>query len=158
MNYDQRINQIRSWFKEQVVIRFSAPTGIDPQAAMDDICEAINASLPAKLDHNQLTTILAKVQTEVAREASSRTLPAPKLFIKAAVKTAKPIAQATTHIGYLKGKDADTYEMQRAAEKMQAGEPISDYWLRPSSLDKLIENTDISKADINKYLAPDQRI
>lgn len=151
MTYDQRIAQIKEWFKQDMLTRFSPPSGVDPKIAATDTIEAINANLPSKLNPEQLGYILASITKDVARAARSRTLPVVRDFITAATNASQ--SHRESHTEASQGFAAlDTFAIME--RRVLNGEPLGDMWLRGSLRNQLIARTKVTDADLNKYVDP----
>jgi hypothetical protein len=148
MDYDQRINHIKRWFKQEMTKRFSMPKELDPMAAATDVIEGINSHLPSKLNPQMMDMLLEKVGKEVTRNARSRTLPLPKDFIDACSKCVKTAGAAHTEASVSR-IGLDTLKITEA--RIRAGEAISELFLRGTMRANLIANTSITDADLAPY-------
>lgn len=148
MNYDQRIDHIKRWFKEDVVKRFSMPRDLDPLVVATDIIEAVNSHLPSKVTPDQMSHLLNQTLATVTRNANSRTIPIPKAFIDAATQAGKKRGEAHTE-----AQQDDGYQrsLNITEARIRAGEPISDTYLRGIMREMLLSKTSITNADLVPY-------
>ena len=149
MNYDQRIAEIKEWFKADMLTRFTPPTGVDPKITATDAIEAINANLPSKLNPEQLRNILASITKDIARAARTRTLPVVREFITAANNASQSHRESRTEAsqGFA---SLDTFKIMEA--RVKAREPLGDMWLRGSLRQQLIARTSVTDEELDRYV------
>jgi hypothetical protein len=148
MNYDERIAHIKQWFKDDMLARFTPPTGVDPKIVATDTIEAINSNLPNKLSSETLGNLLSSMTKEIARTARSRTLPIVKDFITAAHNASQALRegpQSTNsnpfHIDPLKRQEA----------RIKRREPIPEAYLYGNLRAQLLAHTTVTEAELDRY-------
>lgn len=149
MNYEQRIEVIKDWFKADMLTRFTPPNGVDPKVVATDTIEAVNANLPSKLHPEQLRNILASITKDIARAARTRSLPVVRDFITAAVNASQSHRESHTEasqgIAML-----DTFKIME--RRVKAREPLGDMWLRGSLRQQLIARTTVTDEELDRYV------
>jgi hypothetical protein len=151
MNYDQRIAEIKEWFKADMLTRFTPPTGVDPKITATDTIEAINANLPSRLNTEQLRNILASITKDIARAARTRTLPVAREFINAASNASQVYRESHTEASQ-GNSGLDTLKIMEA--RVKAREPLGDMWLRGSLRQQLIARTNVTEEELDRYVDP----
>lgn len=151
MNYDQRMNYILNWFRNDMLTRFTPPTGTDGKALAHDIIEAVNTNIPSNLSQEQMNNILSSITKDIVQSARSRTVPIVKDFIASTRKATQTYRESA---GAPLGSDwsLDTFEV--AARRIRAGEAVSEAFLYGRQRDELMRRTGITKTDLEKYIAP----
>ena len=97
MNYEQRVEYIRNWFRNDMLTRFSPPTGADPKAVASDTIEAVNNNIPSNILPEQMNSILSSLTKNVVHSARSRTLPIVKDFIEQTRKSTQALREGGQH-------------------------------------------------------------
>jgi hypothetical protein len=148
MTYDQRINQITFWFRDEISTRFNMPNGLDPKVLVNDIVEAINSNLPSRLTQEQMGNILAHIAKDVTRAAKTRTLPLPASFVEAAKSATE--GHRTSSATTLAETPSMTPE-QAAAARIRKGLPLSARWLVGERRQRLIEQCGLTEDELRPY-------
>lgn len=126
MNFEQRIEAIKTWMRLEILPRFNPPNNLDIKIVLQDIADSINYHLPSKVAKEEMPGYLSAVQTYVVRNATSRTLPPVRIFI-----------EATKHIPRSHGEDAQqggkqnhmSSHLRMAIARIRGGKPVSDYFI-----------------------------
>lgn len=148
MNYDERIAHIKQWFKDDMLTRFTPPTGVDPKIVATDTIEAINSNLPAKLSSETLGNLLSSMTKEIARTARSRTLPIVKDFITAAHNASQALREGPQSLNS-NPFHIDPLKIQEARVKRR--EPIPEAYLYGSLRAQLLAQTTVTDAELDRY-------
>lgn len=151
MNYDQRIDYIKNWFRNDMLTRFTPPVGSNGEAIAYDIIEAVNSNIPSNLNKEQMDNILSSITKDIVQSARSRTVPIVKDFITSTRKCAQNLREA----GSIASKGVwslDPFDV--AARRIRAGEAVSEAFLYGRQRDELMKRTGITRADLEKYIEP----
>jgi len=151
MNYEQRVEYIRNWFRNDMLTRFSPPTGADPKAVASDTIEAVNNNIPSNILPEQMNSILSSLTKNVVHSARSRTLPIVKDFIEQTRKSTQALREGGS-IGNSTEWSLDPFEV--AARRIRAGEAVAEAFLYGRQKEQLMQRTGINEGDIQKYLDP----
>lgn len=151
MNYEQRMEYIRNWFRNDMLTRFTPPTGADPKAAAADTIEAINNNIPSNILPEQMNNILSSLTKNVVQSARSRTLPIVKDFIDQTRKSTQALREGGS-IANSTEWSLDPFDV--AARRIRAGEAVSESFLHGRQKEELKRRTGINDGDIQKYLDP----
>lgn len=151
MNYDQRIEYIKNWFRNDMLTRFTPPTGANGEAIAYDIIEAVNTNIPSNLSQEQMNNILSSITKDIVHSARSRTVPIVKDFIASTRKSTQAYRESA---GAPLGSEwsLDTFEV--AARRIRAGDAVPEAFLYGRQLDELMRRTGITHADLEKYIDP----
>lgn len=151
MNYNQRTDYILNWFRNDILTRFTPPTGADGKSVAHDIIEAVNSNIPANVSREQMDNILFSITKDIVQSARSRTVPIVKDFITSTRKSTQSLREA----GSIASKGVwslDPFEV--AARRIRAGEAVSEAFLYGRQRDELMQRTGITRADLEKYIEP----
>ena len=151
MNYEQRVEYIRNWFRNDMLTRFTPPTGADPKAVASDTIEAINNNIPSNIGQEQMGNILSSLTKDIVHSAKSRTLPIVKDFITSTRKSSQALREAGS-IGNSTEFSLDPYDV--AARRIRAGQAVAEAFLSGRQKEELMHRTGINEGDIQKYLDP----
>jgi hypothetical protein len=151
MNYEQRVNLIKDWFRNDMLTRFTPPTGADPKAVATDTIEAINNNIPSNTTKEQMSNILSSLTKDIVHSAKSRTLPIVKDFITSTRKCTQTLRDMGS-IGNSTEWSLDPFDT--AARRIRAGEAVSEAYLYGRQKEELMRRTGINEGDIQKYLDP----
>jgi len=150
VTYDMRIAAVRAWLKEEIFTRFSAPTGADPKLLANDTAELVNKSLPSVQTMEQFDALLVATRDHLTVTARTRTLPTLP-YIKDACRAA---IGAGRHAPADAGMGACRPDPWRILEtRVRNGEAISDHHLTPVGIDDVLLHTNLTKADLDPYIA-----
>ena len=148
MNYEQRIAVIKQWFKDDMLTRFTPPTGVDPKIAATDTIEAVNSNLPSNLSSETLGNLLSSMTKEIARTARSRTLPVVKDFITAAHGAAQALREGPQtansnpfHLDHFKINE----------RRVKRREAIPEAYLYGTLREQFIANTSVTDEELDRY-------
>ena len=151
MNYEQRITVIKDWFRNDMLTRFTPPTGADPKAIATDTIEAVNNNIPSTINQEQMNNILSSLTKDIVHSAKSRTLPIVKDFIASTRKCTQAHREGG-RIGIKEEWSLDPFTT--AARRIRAGEAVSEAFLYGRQKEELKRRTGINEGDIQKYLDP----
>jgi len=151
MNYEQRIDVIKDWFRNDMLTRFTPPTGADPKVVATDTIEAVNNNIPSNTIKEQMNNILSSLTKDIVHSAKSRTLPVVKDFITSTRKCTQTLREMGS-IGKSTEWSLDPFEV--AARRIRAGEAVSETFLHGRQKEQLMQRTGINEGDIQKYLDP----
>jgi hypothetical protein len=151
MHYEQRMEYILNWFRNDMLTRFTPPTGADPKAVATDTVEAVNNNIPSNLSKEQMDNILSSLTKDIVHSARSRTLPIVKDFI-ASTRKSTAAYRESAGAGVDSKWSLDPFEV--AARRIRAGEPVSESFLHGRQRQELKAQTKITDADLDKYLDP----
>ncbi len=143
LTYDQRIEMLSTWFKNDVVKRFAPPRDADPRLIAHDTINSVNRHLPSQMNHDQMLTTMERILRIVIENARTRTLPPAYDFVKAAQSAAPTGVRAASGAAF---KPALMVE-----KAIHAGAPISEFWLRGRQREELLAQTSITDADLAPY-------
>ena len=146
MNYDQRMELLKNWFKSDMLVRFAMPKDLDPKTVAIDVIESINSNLPANADKNMMDHFCAGITRDVVRSARTRTLPSVKEFLDVTRKVAQSHGEPRTG-----PSPAAPSRYTIAAKNIRSGLPISDSFLKGESRKKLKEEEGITDLDLEPY-------
>ena len=151
MNYEERMTYIREWFRNDMLTRFTPPTGADPKAVASDTIEAVNSNIPSNTTKEQMNNILSSLTKDIVQSAKTRTLPIVKDFIASTRKCTQALREAQS--GVFKDEwSLDPFDV--AARRIRAGEPVGEAYLHGRQKAELMRRTGINEGDIQKYLDP----
>lgn len=125
MNYDQRINFLKDWFKSDIITRFNMPRDLDQKVVAMDIIEAVNRNIHSGADQQRMSHLVASITKEVTQSAKSRTLPTAKEFVDACSIASNSYREPV--VGTSK-RDDDPHAI--TAKRVRSGEAISESYLR----------------------------
>lgn len=146
MNYDQRINFLKEWFKTDILSRFNMPRDLDPKVVALDVIEAVNRNISSGKNHSQMSDLVASITKGVTQSARSRTLPPVKEFIDATRDSSgSDGAPASVASSY----SWDPYAMNAA--RIRQGAAVADIYLHEPHRKKLIEEHGITEKDLEPY-------
>lgn len=151
MNYDQRIDYILNWFRNDMLTRFTPPTGVDGKALAYDIIEAVNSNIPSNLTKEQMDNILSSITKDIVHSARSRTVPVVKEYITSA-RNASQRLRESAGAPLDSSWSLDLFEL--TARRVRAGEAIAEAFLYGRQREELKKRTGITDADLEKYIAP----
>jgi len=151
MSFDQRINAIKNWMKEEILPRFNPPSNLNPTLILSDIANGLNAHLPAKIEPDQMPSILRHVQDNLIRNAMSRTLPAVRYFIEASKNIPRSDGESR-QIGQTHS-DMSTY-LRLAIDRVRGGKPVSDFYIEGKGRRQLLQHgiTEDELAPYDEYI------
>ena len=147
MNFDQRMNAVKQWLRDDILPRFTAPTNIDKVTALQDVADAVNSNIPKIENMQQFQSHLDNVGRKVIQNARSRTLPVPKDFIDACREATK---SRTVVSGPPKSGRSCPYAITE--RRVKAREPIGDTWLSDIQLPDLLAKTNLTMEDMQPYI------
>jgi hypothetical protein len=151
MNYDQRIDYILNWFRDNILTRFTPPTGTNAKTLANDIVEAVNSNIPSNLTKEQMDNILSSLTKDIVHSARSRTLPVTKDFI-ASTRNASQRLRESAGAALDSSWSLDLYQL--TARRVRAGEAIAEAFLFGRQREELKARTGITDADLEKYIDP----
>jgi hypothetical protein len=151
MTYEQRVEIIKDWFRNDMLTRFTPPTGADPKAIATDTIEAVNNNVPSNTTKEQMNNILSSLTKDIVHSAKSRTLPIVKDFITSTRKCTQALREAGS-MGKSTERSLDPFDI--AARRIRAGEAVSEAFLYGRQKEELKRRTGINDGDIQKYLDP----
>ena len=151
MNYDQRIDYILNWFRDNILTRFTPPTGTNAKTLANDIVEAVNSNIPSNLTKEQMDNILSLLTKDIVHSARSRTLPVTKDFI-ASTRNASQRLRESAGAALDSSWSLDLYQL--TARRVRAGEAIAEAFLFGRQREELKARTGITDADLEKYIDP----
>ena len=149
MNYDQRIDYILNWFRDNILTRFTPPTGTNAKTLANDIVEAVNSNIPSNLTKEQMDNILSSLTKDIVHSARSRTLPVTKDFI-ASTRNASQRLRESAGAALDSSWSLDLYQL--TARRVRAGEAIAEAFLFGRQREELKARTGITDADLEKYI------
>lgn len=147
MTFEQRMNAVKQWLKDEILPRFTAPTSVDKVRTLQDVADAVNANIPRVENAEQFQSHLESVGRKVIQNAKSRTLPVPKDFIEACRETTKSKAIVS---GIPKSMRTCPYTITE--RRVKAGEAIGSTWLSDLGIADLLKNTSLTMEDIQPYI------
>lgn len=151
MNYDQRIDYILNWFRDNILTRFTPPTGTNAKTLANDIVEAVNSNIPSNLTKEQMDNILSSLTKDIVHSARSRTLPVTKDFI-ASTRNASQRLRESAGAALDSSWSLDLYQL--TARRVRSGEAIAEAFLFGRQREELKARTGITDADLEKYIDP----
>lgn len=151
MNYDERIQVIKDWFRNDMLTRFTPPPGADPKMIATDTIEAVNNNIPSNTTKEQMNNILSSLTKDIVHSAKSRTLPIVKDFIVSTRKCTQTLREAGSMANSTEWS-LDPFDV--AARRIRAGEPVGEAYLHGRQKAELMRRTGINEGDIQKYLDP----
>ena len=151
MNYDQRIDYILNWFRDNILTRFTPPTGTNAKTLANDIVEAVNSNIPSNLTKEQMDNILSLLTKDIVHSARSRPLPVTKDFI-ASTRNASQRLRESAGAALDSSWSLDLYQL--TARRVRAGEAIAEAFLFGRQREELKARTGITDADLEKYIDP----
>ena len=151
MNYDQRIDYILNWFRDNILTRFTPPTGTNAKTLANDIVEAVNSNIPSNLTKEQMDNILSSLTKDIVHSARSRTLPVTKDFI-ASTRNASQKLRESAGAALDSSWSLDLFQI--TARRVRANEPIAEAFLFGRQREELKARTGITDADLEKYIDP----
>lgn len=151
MNYDQRIDYILNWFRDNILTRFTPPTGTNAKTLANDIVEAVNSNIPSNLTKEQMDNILSSLTKDIVHSARSRTLPVTKDFITS-TRNASQKLRESAGAALDSSWSLDLYQL--TARRVRANEPIAEAFLFGRQREELKARTGITDADLEKYIDP----
>ena len=151
MNYEQRMDYIRNWFRNDMLTRFTPPTGGDPKSLANDTIEAVNSNIPSNLNKEQMDNILSSLTKDIVHSARSRTLPVVKDFVTSTRKATQSLRESAG-VALHSDWSLDLFEL--TARRVRAGEAIAEAFLYGRQREELKKRTGITDADLEKYIAP----
>ena len=151
MNYDQRIDYILNWFRDNILTRFTPPTGTNAKTLANDIVEAVNSNIPSNLTKEQMDNILSSLTKDIVHSARSRTLPVTKDFI-ASTRNASQRLRESAGAALDSSWSLDLFQI--TARRVRANEPIAEAFLFGRQREELKARTGITDADLEKYIDP----
>ena len=151
MNYDQRIDYILNWFRNDMLTRFTPPAGVDAKALAHDIVQAVNSNIPSNLTKEQMDNILSSITKDIVHSARSRTVPVVKDYITS-TRNASQRLRESAGAGLDSSWSLDLFQI--TARRVRAGEAIAEEFLYGRQREELKKRTGITDADLEKYIAP----
>lgn len=151
MNYDQRIDYILNWFRDNILTRFTPPMGTNAKTLANDIVEAVNSNIPSNLTKEQMDNILSSLTKDIVHSARSRTLPVTKDFITSTRNASQRLRESA---GAALDSSWSLDLFQITARRVRANEPIAEAFLFGRQREELKARTGITDADLEKYIDP----
>ena len=159
MEYTQRVQTIGSWL-QRLLKRYTPPSGMDQSALSEElqlIVTDINSYIPSQFEARDMEIVLTKVDANVRAYQASRSWPTIKTFIESTKKAVDDYSRNTnSEVTSITLTSTDQIIVKQAKQ----GLPIPDWLLNPDSFQrqKLLEETDLTLDDLNKYLDPAARV
>jgi hypothetical protein len=159
MEYTQRVQTIGSWL-QRLLKRYTPPSGMDQTALSEElqlIVTDVNSYIPSQFEAKDMEIVLTKVDANVRAYQASRSWPTIKTFIESTKKAVDDYSRNTN-------SDVTSITLDKTdhiiVKQVKQGLPIPDWLLDPNSFQrqKLLEETDLTLDDLNKYLAPAARV
>jgi len=151
MNYDQRIDYILNWFRNDMLTRFTPPAGVDAKALAHDIVQAVNSNIPSSLTKEQMDNILSSITKDIVHSARSRTVPVVKDYI-ASTRNASQRLRESAGAALDSSWSLDLFQI--TARRVRENQPIAEAFLFGRQREELKKRTGITDADLEKYVAP----
>ena len=146
MNYDERMQFLKDWFKSDIVSRFNMPRDLDPTIVAMDVIEAINRNISDGITRERLSSLVALTAKEVTQSARGRTLPSVRDFLEAMKNTSQSHGARTSE------PSSSMFNMYAiSAERIRQGNAVSDMYLRDPHRKKLIEEYSLTEKDFEPY-------
>jgi hypothetical protein len=146
MIFEQRMALVKAWMKEEIMPRFSPPSGLDASKLAMDIAEAVNSAVPNVTNEQHFKYLLEQVQKNILKSARTRVMPTVKEFSAACSKLAIP-DEAKVNEGW----KLCPYTITE--KQVRSDQPIAAYWLEEHRLAELLDNTNLTMEDMRKYTA-----
>lgn len=159
MEYTQRVQTIGSWL-QRLLKRYTPPSSMDQSALSEElqlIVTDINSHIPSQFEAKDMQVVLTKVDTNVRAYQASRSWPTIKTFIESTKKAVDDYSRSTSsQVTSTTLSSTDQIIVKQAKQ----GLPIPDWLLNPDSFQrqKLLQETDLTITDLNKYLDPAARV
>jgi hypothetical protein len=159
MEYTQRVQTIGSWL-QRLLKRYTPPSGMDQTALSEElqlIVTDVNSYIPSQFEAKDMEIVLTKVDANVRAYQASRSWPTIKTFIESTKKAVDDYSRNTnSEVTSITLDKTD----QIIVKQVKNGLPIPDWLLNPDSFQrqKLLEETDLTLDDLNKYLDPTARV
>ena len=159
MDYSQRTQAIGSWL-QRLLRRYTPPSSMDQSALSEElqlIVTDINSYIPSQFEVRDMEIVLTKVDANVRAYQASRSWPTIKTFIESTKKAVDDYSRNTSlEVPPITLDKSDNI----LVKQIKKGLPIPDWILNPDSLQrqKLLEETDLTLDDLNKYLDPAARV
>lgn len=159
MDYSQRTQAIGSWL-QRLLKRYTPPSSMDQSALSEElqlIVTDINSYIPSQFEAKDMEIVLTKVDTNVRAYQASRSWPTIKTFIESTKKAVDDYSRNTN-------SEVPSITLDKSdnliVKQIKKGLPIPDWILNPDSpqRQKLLEETDLTLDDLNKYLDPAARV
>ena len=159
MEYTQRVQTIGSWL-QRLLKRYTPPSGMDQTALSEElqlIVTDVNSYIPSQFEAKDMEIVLTKVDANVRAYQASRSWPTIKTFIESTKKAVDDYSRNTnSEVTSITLDKTD----QIIVKQVKNGLPVPDWILNPDSFQrqKLLEETDLTLDDLNKYLDPTARV
>ena len=158
MEYTQRVQTIGSWL-QRLLKRYTPPSGMDQSALSEElqlIVTDVNSYIPSQFEAKDMEIVLTKVDANVRAYQASRSWPTIKTFIESTKKAVDDYSRNTNS----QVTSITLDKTDHIVKQVKQGLPIPDWLLDPNSFQrqKLLEETDLTLDDLNKYLAPAARV
>ena len=159
MDYSQRTQAIGSWL-QRLLKRYTPPSSMDHSALSEElqlIVTDINSYIPSQFEAKDMEVVLTKVDANVRAYQASRSWPTIKTFIESTKKAVDDYSRNTnSEVPSITFDKSDNL----IVKQIKKGLPIPDWILNPDSpqRQKLLEETDLTLDDLNKYLDPTARV
>lgn len=159
MDYSQRTQAIGSWL-QRLLKRYTPPSSMDQSALSEElqlIVTDINSYIPSQFEAKDMEIVLTKVDANVRAYQASRSWPTIKTFIESTKKAVDDYSRNTS-------SEVPSITLDKSdnliVKQIKKGLPIPDWILNPDSpqRQKLLEETDLTLDDLNKYLDPTARV
>jgi hypothetical protein len=159
MDYSQRTQAIGSWL-QRLLKRYTPPSSMDQSALSEElqlIVTDINSYIPSQFEAKDMEVVLTKVDANVRAYQASRSWPTIKTFIESTKKAVDDYSRNTN-------SEVPSITLDKSdnliVKQIKKGLPIPDWILNPDSpqRQKLLEETDLTLDDLNKYLDPAARV
>ena len=159
MDYSQRTQAIGSWL-QRLLKRYTPPSSMDQGALSEElqlIVTDINSYIPSQFEARDMEIVLTKVDANVRAYQASRSWPTIKTFIESTKKAVDDYSRNTN-------SEVPSITLDKSdnilVKQIKKGLPIPDWILNPDSpqRQKLLEETDLTLDDLNKYLDPAARV
>jgi|TARA_R110000764_G_scaffold91075_2_gene173731 hypothetical protein len=159
MDYSQRTQAIGSWL-QRLLKRYTPPSSMDQGALSEElqlIVTDINSYIPSQFEAKDMEVVLTKVDANVRAYQASRSWPTIKTFIESTKKAVDDYSRNTN-------SEVPSITLDKSdnilVKQIKKGLPIPDWILNPDSpqRQKLLEETDLTLDDLNKYLDPAARV
>jgi hypothetical protein len=152
MNYDQRISQIKHWFKEDIAKRFNMPRDLDPLVVATDAVEAVNSHIHSQFNEQQMSQVVAFITKDLVQSAKSRTLPTVREFGEAAMRASERVRASLSAMNPSpRGTTPADPTLLITEARIKRGESIPDTYLRGTMRELLLEKTSITAKDLVPY-------
>jgi hypothetical protein len=159
MEYSQRVQTIGAWL-QRLLKRYTPPSAMDQTALAEElqlIVTDINSYIPSQFEAKDMEVVLTKVDANVRAYQASRSWPTIKTFIESTKKAVDDYSRNTNSQVTSITLDKTDHII---VKQIKQGLPIPDWLLNPDSFQrqKLLEETDLTLDDLNKYLDPTARV